>query len=136
MSDEKIENCAKITETGKVYDFEAEKRAREAKSGHSTQDYAWHLEPHVCRACFGRMASRALSETTSEFMCTNCMLLTVSESHTDACCCGMKIRKRNGSGRSGGPMVDAGVRCIVNPEKSPAFPSAYVASEVVKNKRS
>lgn len=132
---EKNKNCANSGEPGRVYDFEAEKRAREAKSGQTTQDYAWHLEPHVCRHCFGRMASRALSETQHEFLCTNCMALTVAESAVDACCCGLKIRKRNGTGRSGGPMVDAGVRCIPNPEKSPAFPSAYVASEVVKNKR-
>lgn len=130
-----IKNCANSTETGKVFDFEAEKRAREAKSGQSALDHAWHLEPHVCRQCFGRLASRALDTGEQEFLCTNCMHLTLSTTHQDACCCGMKIRKRNGTGRSGGPMVDAGVRCIVNPDKSPAFPSAYVASEVVKIKR-
>lgn len=132
---ENIKNCAKVSNPGKVIDFEAEKRAREAKSGQSVADPAWHLEPHICRACFGRLASRALPSGEQEFLCTNCMHLTLSDTHQDACCCGMKIRKRNGTGRSGGPMVDAGVRCIVNPEKSPAYPSAYVACEVVKIKR-
>lgn len=133
---EKIKNCANSSDPGKVIDFAAEKRAREAKSGQPAQDPAWHLEPHICRNCFGRLASRALPSGEQEFLCTNCMALTLSSMHADACCCGMKIRKRNGTGRSGGPMVDAGIRCIPNPEKSPAFPSAYVASEVVKLKRS
>lgn len=95
----------------------------------------WTLEPHVCRHCFGRLASRPIGAGIREYRCTNCEATT---QHTDAsvgCCCGLKIRKRNGVGRNGGPMVDAGIRCIPNPEKSAAFPAAYVASEVVKVKR-
>lgn len=93
------------------------------------------MEPHICRHCFGRLASRPAGGDLREFRCTNCEVITHSIRAEDACCCGLKIRKRNGTGRSGGPMVDAGVRCIPNPDKSPAFPSAYVASEVVKIKR-
>lgn len=129
-----IKNCANSSDPGNVIDFGAEKRAREAKSGQSAQEPVFALEPHICRHCFGRLASRVV-DGQREFRCTNCEHVTASDSHADACCCGMKIRKRNGTGRSGGPMVDAGVRCIPNPEKSPAFPSAYVASEVVKLKR-
>lgn len=95
----------------------------------------WRLEPHICRSCFGRLVSRHLAGDLHEYRCTNCEATSQHTDATMACCCGIKVRKRNGAGRSGGPMVDAGIRCIPNPEKSPSFPAAYVASEVVKLKR-
>jgi hypothetical protein len=131
---EEIKNCANSQNPSSIVDFDAEKRAREAKSDQSAQEPVFTLMPHICRHCFGRLASR-LNDGLQEYRCTNCETVTVALSHEEACCCGMKIRKRNGAGRSGGPMVDAGIRCIPNPEKSPAFPSAYVACEVVKIKR-
>lgn len=90
----------------------------------------WALEPHVCRCCFGRIVSRVVAQTEEqEYLCTNCGAR--AEGHTAAvvCSCGMKIRKRNASGRSGGPMIDAGVRCMINPNPLPEFPSLFVAGE-------
>ena len=112
-----------------------QKRVREGGSNSLDHDANWRLEPHVCKACFGRLVSRQLLNDIREYRCTSC---ETSTQHTDAtvgCCCGIKIRKRNTVGRAGGPMIDAGIRCIPNPEKNAAFPSAYVASEVIKAKR-
>lgn len=129
-----MENCATFRDPGDGASDVPEKRAREA-SLVVDSTAVWQLEPHICRHCFGRLVSRPLHGDLREFKCTNC---ETTSQHTDAaqaCCCGIQIRKRNGAGRSGGPMVDAGIRCIPNPERSPAYPGAYVASEVVKNKR-
>lgn len=115
-------------------------RAREVAAVFSANAFGaqdtWALEPHCCRICFGRLVSKPAASGLTRYRCTNC---EEESQHTDAsvaCCCGIKIRKRNGVGRHGGPMVDAGIRCIANPERSPMFPAAYVASEVVKTKRS
>lgn len=100
-----------------------------------SQNDAWKLEPHVCKDCFGRMASRAHSSGAgTEVLCTNCGACAVVETIDLACCCGIKVRKRNGTGRSGGPLVDAGIRCVENPDRTPAFPSMYVAREVAQKK--
>lgn len=129
-----MENCANFSDPSSASQTELEKRARDiANELHSAID--WRLEPHVCRHCFGRLVSRPLHGDLREYQCTNCEATAQHTDATQACCCGIQIRKRNGAGRSGGPMVDAGIRCIPNPERSPAFPGAYVASEVVKTKR-
>lgn len=88
------------------------------------------LEPHVCRHCMARLVSRPIAGDLREYECTNCGSIAQHTDPTQVCCCGIKIRKRNGAGRSGGPMVDAGIRCIANPQKSAAFPALYVAAEV------
>lgn len=133
---EKDKNCANSGQMGQVIDFCAEKRAREVRIAQPAAEPIWSMEPHICRQCFGRLVSRPHASGLREYHCTNCELTSQDTSADGVCCCGIKIRKRNGTGRSGGPMVDAGVRCIPNPDKTPAFPSAYVASEVVKFKKS
>jgi hypothetical protein len=101
----------------------------------STGMERWELQPHVCKICFGRMASRAISEEKMEVLCTNCGATSEQENIAGACCCGITVRKRNGIGRSGGPLVDAGLRCVANPSRSPSFPSMYIAQEVVKKSK-
>jgi len=90
------------------------------------------LEPHVCRKCFGRLASIPLADGF-RFVCTNCGSEAEGQKADVLCCCGIKIRKmgRNGS-KAGQTLVDAGVRCIANPSPTPEFPSLYVASEVAR----
>lgn len=134
-----MENCAHSGHPSTGGTDVLQNRAREVAAAFSANAFSaqdtWTLEPHVCKICFGRLASRALAGDLREYRCTNC---EAESQHTDAthgCCCGIKIRKRNGVGRHGGPMVDAGIRCIANPERSPMFPAAYVASEVVKTKK-
>lgn len=98
---------------------------------------AWQLEPHICRKCFGRIVSQLVAEpaTGAElrvYKCSNCGA-EAQHTHADAvCCCGIRIKKAGRNGTKSGSLVDAGVRCIPNPERSPMFPSEYVASEVVR----
>ena len=102
------------------------------------QEPSWTLEAHVCRCCFGRLVSREVAPGVGlvsqspgrEYLCSNCGARAESQSPDSICSCGIKIRKRNASGRSGGVMIDAGIRCMPNPTPTPEFPSLIVASEV------
>lgn len=93
------------------------------------------LEPHICRKCFGRLVSTRVTDEVRLYQCTNCGHEAESESAEAVCCCGIRLRKSNAAGRSGGALVDAGIRCVPNPNPSPAFPSLYVASEVASVKK-
>jgi len=90
------------------------------------------LEPHICRACHSRLCSTPIPGRPGArlFACTNCS--AQAEGHTAAvlCCCGTKLRRSGKSGRTGVAEVDAGIRCIANPEPTPEFPSLYVAAQV------
>jgi hypothetical protein len=98
-----------------------EKRARVRAQGLA-------LEPHVCRACFGRIASEPHADGQRRYFCTNCGLEGVGSKPSVVCSCGMKQRKVKGDGRAGVAMVDMGVRCHPNKRKSPEFPALFVAS--------
>lgn len=89
----------------------------------------WQLEPHVCRRCFARIVSQPLPGGMRRFVCTNCGAEADGQNADAVCCCGIKIRKMGRTGK-GGTLVDAGVRCIPNPNPTAMFPSLYVASEV------
>lgn len=126
-----MENCANDVKTRAALRL-VDKKGLETPF--QSQNERWNLEPHVCRECFGRMASRPAAGGKIEVLCTNCGANGITETIDNSCCCGVKVRKRNGAGRSGGPMVDAGIRCIPNPERSPAFPSMYVAQEITRKR--
>jgi len=66
----------------------------------------------------------------TEYQCTNCGVTAEGENVASLCACGITIRKNNAAGRSGGPQIDAGIRCIANPKPSPEFPQLFVATEV------
>ena len=89
------------------------------------------LEPHICRKCFARLASQPAGGGLRRYFCTNCGAEAEATSADELCCCGIKIRKPGRSGKAA-VLVDAGVRCIPNPDPTPLFPSLYVASEVAK----
>lgn len=93
-------------------------------------DAALRLEPHICRACHSRLASEPHPDGGRRYVCTNCGLEAVGHAADVLCCCGMKIRRATKGGKSGYALVDAGIRCIPNPDPRPEFPSLYVASEV------
>jgi hypothetical protein len=90
-------------------------------------DSGWQLEPHCCRVCFGRIASRKVPDGR-EFECTNCGARGVGNKASVICACGIKIRKYKGDGRTAAVMVDAGIRCHSNKRVSPEFPALFVAS--------
>lgn len=82
----------------------------------------WRLEPHCCRSCFSRIASRP-SENGRLYQCTNCGLEAEGHKPSVLCACGTKLRKGKGA-----TYVDAGIRCHENKAKSPEFPAVYVSS--------
>jgi hypothetical protein len=88
----------------------------------SAADYQWKLEPHVCAACFGRVAGRLVNAkgepTRREFRCTVCAA-TWSGSVTAGCACGMKVGNR-----------DAGIRCVRNPNPRPELLAEFIAEEM------
>lgn len=63
------------------------------------------------------------------YQCTNCGLEAVGHDASVLCCCGMKVRKATRAHTSGTMLVDAGIRCMKNPEPTPDFPSLYVAGD-------
>ena len=97
--------------------------------GDETQD-SWRLEPHICRACFSRLVSRGVGGVDRRYHCTNCGLEAVAPGADALCCCGTKIRRPTKGSKSGHSLVDAGIRCIVNPSPTPDFPSVIMAAEV------
>lgn len=113
----------------------AEQQSKAIRSTAATikKSEQWELEPHVCKTCFGRLASRPVPGGDLRiYRCTNCGA-EAQHTHADAvCCCGIKIKRAGRNGTKSGSLVDAGVRCIPNPERSPMFPSELVASEVVR----
>jgi hypothetical protein len=100
--------------------------AKKNAGAHAT-DAGWTLEPHVCRHCFGRLASMA-----EAVVCTNCGATEVGPGVkvSALCACGVKI---NRSGLFGSVLVDAGLRCQPNPSPTPDFPSVFVAAPGVSD---
>jgi len=102
---------------------------------HAHEDF--RLEDHICRGCFGRIASRPGDRPEDAlgsriYRCTNCGQVESGHQPSVICACGTKVRKATASGRSGLAVVDAGIRCHVNPAPTPEFPSEIVASEMTK----
>ena len=103
-----------------------------------SNDNLWRLEPHVCKTCFARLASRTVMDSglvgQRLYQCTNCGAEVQATTADALCCCGIKLKKpgRDGS-KASAISVDAGIRCVPNPEISTMFPSKFVASEVVKS---
>lgn len=95
----------------------------------------WQLESHVCRVCFARIVSRPTAAGLIEYQCTNCGAAAEGAEVSSLCACGVKIRKSNSQGRHGGPLLDAGIRCMANPKPTPEFPSLFVATEVPQEQR-
>lgn len=85
----------------------------------------WRLEPHVCRSCMGRIASRPIGDDEDGqrlYQCTNCGLEAVGNRASVLCACGLKLN------RGGGKLVSAGLQCHSNRNPSLQFPSLFVAS--------
>jgi hypothetical protein len=99
-------------------------------SAQATAKTQVRLEPHVCRECFGRVASEpeCAESGTRRYFCTNCGLEASGVKASAVCACGIKLRKAKGDGRSSCVLVDAGIRCHENRARSPNFPALFVAS--------
>ena len=90
-------------------------------------DHRWRLEPHACRHCFGRVASRPGTGSATVYACTTCGAEAEAGHPGAICCCGIQTC-RDGDAGEQRRMVDAGVRCHENPSPSPEFPARIVAS--------
>lgn len=92
----------------------------------------WQLEPHICKNCFGRLASHSTGGGLRRYACTNCGAEADASAVDALCCCGIKIFKQARSGSGEGVLADAGIRCIRNPDPSPLLPNLFVATEVTE----
>lgn len=79
----------------------------------------WSITNHVCRCCFGRVLVRETFDRRRVYRCSNCGLEAEGRSEAAICACGIKLRTG----------VDAGIRCQVNAEKSPEWPSEITAAQ-------
>lgn len=119
---------------GTLFDFQPEKQkkptSRLVLKAPLVAGEGWVLEPHVCRHCFGRIASKPLAGGLIEYQCTNCGESSKAIEPSLLCACGIKMHTSVEGKRVGPATKDAGIRCIPNPKKSPSFPAAYVAAYV------
>lgn len=84
-----------------------------------SDDLEWRIEAHVCRICFGRVASRKTFEGRMLYRCTNCGVEREGQAPDVICSCGIKLKTK----------IDAGIRCVVNEQRSPESPSEIVARQ-------
>lgn len=113
-------------------DLRQRDQAAETSRIKKTNPRAVQLEPHICRHCFGRLASHEIFLSNGsigrEFVCTNCGAAAEGQDASVLCCCGIKVRKPGEDSRVIDDEVDAGIRCHPNPNPTPAFPALIVAS--------
>jgi len=87
----------------------------------SKQDEPFYkITEHCCRVCFGRVLMRETFDHRRLYRCANCGVEREGRGETAICCCGIKLK----GGR------DAGIRCEVNAERTPEFPSEIIATQV------
>lgn len=84
-----------------------------------TDEFDWKIEPHCCRICFGRVASREKFDGKRLFRCTNCGVEREGVNASSICACGIKLKTK----------IDAGIRCVVNGQPTPESPSEIVAQQ-------
>lgn len=89
----------------------------------------WAIQDHICRKCFGRIIS-APEGTQTRFKCTNCGYEVVADDVSAMCCCGIKYKRGGRKGSKDVAPVNAGIRCIRNPNPTTEFCCEIVASEV------
>jgi hypothetical protein len=85
----------------------------------SENGQAWRLTSHCCRRCFGRVLEGVAIDGGHVYQCAQCGFRVEGRDSADLCCCGIRLR----DGR------DAGVRCVVNVDRTPANPHEIVAAQ-------
>ncbi|MDR6392234.1 hypothetical protein [Paraburkholderia phenoliruptrix] len=81
---------------------------------------AWRMTSHCCRRCAGRVLERDKAGGGRFYRCAQCGFTIAGQEAAAVCCCGITLR----DGR------DAGVRCVLNEERTPANPHEIVALQV------
>ena len=83
----------------------------------------WELEPHVCKACFGRIVSRKIGDVDDKlYQCSNCGAEAEGSGPSVLCACGVCLP------RKGGSPIKLGLKCQQNTERGTDFPSLYIAT--------
>lgn len=113
----------------KVQGGRARALAREIAPLPPVQTRPVFLEPHVCQVCFSRLVSSDAGAGHRAYTCTNCGAEAVGQDSSALCCCGLTIRKVGKDSRSGSLLINAGIRCALNPSPTPDMPSLYIATE-------
>ena len=89
----------------------------------SKEQFEWSITDHACRVCLGRVLTRKAFDGRKLYRCACCGLERDGTGTQALCCCGIKLRPGHG------PM-DAGVRCVPNPGRSPENLAEIVAVQV------
>lgn len=85
-----------------------------------TDKRTWSITNHICRACLGRVLHHESFDHRMLWRCSNCGIEREGPAETSLCMCGLTLRTK----------INAGIRCMVNPQKTPECPSEVVAREV------
>lgn len=94
-------------------------RLKLTRDRRAADEFDWRLTAHACRACFGRVLMRTTFEGKRVYRCANCGVEREGADERAICTCGLKLK----TGR------DAGVRCVVNADRSPEMPYEVVAEQ-------
>ena len=86
-----------------------------------TENNLWKLVPHVCRVCFSRVLVRETFDHRRIYRCSGCGIEKEGRSEAAICSCGIKLKTG----------VDAGIRCELNPDRSPEWPAEVTAAQAV-----
>jgi hypothetical protein len=70
--------------------------------------------------CFGRVLQRTTFDHRKVYRCSNCETEAEGTGAHVLCCCGMKVRGK----------IDAGIRCVPNPRRTPENPARVVAQQL------
>jgi ribosomal protein L37AE/L43A len=76
----------------------------------------WRVEDHACSVCLGRILSRE-AEGGRVFRCADCGSTGIG-SVRSVCACASKIGAKS-----------AGIRCVVNPRRTPEMNAEIIAKE-------
>lgn len=90
------------------------RKAREPVAG-------WQITDHVCRVCFGRVLMRETFDRRQVYRCSNCGAEAEGKTPAVVCSCGIRLKTGH----------DAGIRCQVNADRSPEWPSEITAAQAI-----
>ena len=80
----------------------------------------WVITQHCCRICYARVLVRTTFDHRKIHRCSNCGVEMEGERPSVICACGIKLNHNR----------DAGVRCVVNTQRTHENPAEIVAQQV------
>lgn len=83
------------------------------------QAQLWAITDHVCRVCFSRVLMRETFDRRRIYRCSGCGVEKEGRSEAVICSCGIKLKTG----------LDAGIRCELNPDRSPEWPAEVTAAQ-------